>query len=58
MSECKPLTSGLHHGKLVRALKRQILGLGSVPSEPLGVYAGAINGTAIAVQWSPPDDVG
>jgi hypothetical protein len=43
---------------LVRALKRQILGLGSVPSEPLGVYAGAINGTAIAVQWSPPDDVG
>ena len=52
------VTSGLHHGKLVRALKRQILGLGSVPSEPLGVRAGAINGTAIAVQWSPPEDVG
>ena len=52
------VTSGLHHGKLMRALKRQILGLGSLPSEPLDVRAGAINATAIAVQWVSPEDAG
>lgn len=52
------ITSSLHQGKLTRALKRQILGLGSLPTEPTEVHAGAINATAIAVQWSPPDDVG
>ena len=52
------VTSGLHHGKLMRALKRQILGLGSLPSEPRDIRADVINGTAIAVQWSPPEDLG
>ena len=52
------VVSGLHHGKLMRALKRQILGLGSLPSDPMDVTARAINATAIAVQWKAPEDLG
>ena len=46
--------STFHLGKITRALKRQILGLGSPPSEPLDVRAVVINHTAVAVQWRPP----
>lgn len=50
--------STFHLGKITRALKRQILGLGSPPSEPLDVRAVAINHTAVAVQWRPPSEPG
>ena len=50
--------STFHLGKITRALKRQILGLGSPPSEPLDVRAVVINHTAVAVQWRPPAESG
>ena len=50
--------SGLHHGKILRALKRQILGLGAPPGTPTNVRAAAVNGTAVAVQWRAPAELG
>ena len=50
--------SGLHHGKILRALKRQILGLGAPPSAPTNVRAVAVNATAVAVQWRAPAALG
>ena len=50
--------STFHLGKIVRSLERQILGLGSPPSEPLDVRAVVINHTALAVQWRAPAESG
>lgn len=50
--------SGLHHGKILRALKRQILGLGAPPGAPTNVRAVAVNATAVAVQWRAPAALG
>ena len=52
------ITSGLHHGKILRALKRQLLGLGRVPGAPTRVRAVAVNATAVAVQWRAPEELG
>ena len=46
--------SAFHLGKIVRSLKRQILGLGAPPSPPRNVRAARINATAVAVAWDPP----
>lgn len=50
--------SGLHHGKILRALKRQLLGLGKPPGAPTRVRAVALNATAVAVQWRAPEELG
>jgi hypothetical protein len=50
--------SGLHHGKILRALKRQLLGLGKPPGSPTRVRAVALNATAVAVQWRAPEELG
>ena len=52
------ITSGLHHGKILRALKRQLLGLGRVPGAPTRVRAVAVNATAVAVRWRAPEELG
>lgn len=52
------IKSSLHRGKIARALKLQLLGLGAPPSSPTKVRAVAVNATAVAVQWTPPDTPG
>ncbi|KXZ44899.1 hypothetical protein GPECTOR_61g852 [Gonium pectorale] len=52
--------SSFHRQRLVRAIKLQILGLGTPPSEPQDVSCEAAAGSvaAVAVRWSPPSDLG
>ena len=50
--------SKMHHGKILRALKRQLLGLGKPPGSPTRVRAVALNATAVAVQWRAPEELG
>jgi hypothetical protein len=52
------ISSALHRGQFVRALKRQILGLGAVPSEPRDLKTSAVNASAVAIRWRPPARLG
>ncbi|KAG2492414.1 hypothetical protein HYH03_009357 [Edaphochlamys debaryana] len=54
------ITSYLHRQKLVRAIRRQILGLGTPPSEPLHLTCASppSSGGRVAVRWQVPADPG
>jgi hypothetical protein len=52
------ISSALHRGQLTRALKRQILDLGAVPSEPRDVKVSAVNASAVAIRWRAPARLG